>query len=138
MRDPTGAVFDDDGLPAALNLAQSSERRLFLSGPVWSADGDVTAFVGVEYLCYPDCNFNRMQNMGDFGCFLTQFAIGNVYADCNGNRILNIADFGCWQTVYALGCPQGDRCRDMMVASAYATLRVVLTAMTCWRCREPT
>ena len=55
--------------------------------------------------CYPDCNGDGLLNLSDFGCFTTQFALGQPYADCNGDGVRNLSDFGCFTTKFALGCP---------------------------------
>ncbi|MCC6659737.1 MAG: EF-hand domain-containing protein [Phycisphaerales bacterium] len=56
-------------------------------------------------VCYPDCNGDGALNLADFGCFQTNFALGDPYADCNADGVLNLADFGCFTTTFALGCP---------------------------------
>ncbi len=63
------------------------------------------ALVPLVAPCYADCNGDGILNLGDFGCFQTKFATGNMEADCNGDTVLNLADFGCFQTKFAVGCP---------------------------------
>jgi hypothetical protein len=58
-----------------------------------------------EHRHYPDCDFDGVLTIADFGCFLTKFALNDPYADCNGDGILGLADFGCFQTGFAVGCP---------------------------------
>ncbi len=55
--------------------------------------------------CYPDCNADGALTVADFGCFQTQFVLGDPYADCNADGVLTVADFGCFQTKFVLGCP---------------------------------
>jgi trimeric autotransporter adhesin len=55
--------------------------------------------------CYPDCDFDGLLTLADFGCFQTKFGLGDLYADCDGDGMLTLADFGCFQTASGLGCP---------------------------------
>jgi hypothetical protein len=60
---------------------------------------------GIPVPCEADCNQDGVLNLGDFGCFQTRFATGDIYADCNDDGVRNLADFGCFMTRFALGCP---------------------------------
>ena len=55
--------------------------------------------------CYADCNFDGQLTVSDFGCFQTQFVLGDSSADCNGDGALSVPDFGCFQTRFVGGCP---------------------------------
>ncbi len=79
---------------AALNLFSENIAEMYFDDIVLEPE-----------TCYADCNGDDMLNIADFGCFQTNFAIGNSYADCNGDTTLNLADFGCFQTKFAIGCP---------------------------------
>ncbi len=70
----------------------------------WRVEYSPTS-VAVRVTCYPDCNADGVMNIADFGCFQTNFAVGNTYADCNGDGMMNLADFGCFQTKFVIGCP---------------------------------
>ena len=60
--------------------------------------------------CYPNCDgstVNPFLNVGDFQCFLQQFASGNSYANCDSSTtapVLNVNDFQCFLQRFVLGC----------------------------------
>jgi glucose/arabinose dehydrogenase len=61
--------------------------------------------------CYPNCDASTQPpilNVGDFTCFLQQFASGASYANCDASTqppVLNVADFTCFLQQFAAGCP---------------------------------
>lgn len=65
----------------------------------------VARFTCVPEICYPDCDASGTLNLADFGCFLSKFAVSDLYADCNRDFALNLGDLGCFQSKFALGCP---------------------------------
>jgi hypothetical protein len=62
-------------------------------------------------ICYANCDESAtppVLNVGDFTCFLQQFAAGAETANCDGSTtppVLNVADFTCFLQKYAAGCP---------------------------------
>ena len=60
--------------------------------------------------CYPNCDHSTAApclNVGDFVCFLNEFASGDDYANCDHSTIppvLNIGDFNCFINSFAAGC----------------------------------
>jgi hypothetical protein len=82
--------------------------------------GSWTSTAGVEYsffglielptLCYPNCDRSTVApflNVGDFVCFLDQFASGAAYANCDGSTAapyLNVSDFTCYLQRFAASC----------------------------------
>ncbi|MCC6661921.1 MAG: hypothetical protein IT437_13660 [Phycisphaerales bacterium] len=95
----SGLAVVDDG----------SGESLFVAGGFTTAGGmsvgNIARWGCLPAPCYADCNGDGALNLSDFGCFTTQFALGDPYADCNGDSSLNLSDFGCFQTKFALGCP---------------------------------
>ncbi len=89
-----------DGLPSSFNDAG---ELTFIVGFTDGVRAVAVATIGAA--CYPDCNGDGQLNLGDFGCFQTNFAVGNLSADCNGDGLLNLGDFGCFLTKFAIGCP---------------------------------
>jgi hypothetical protein len=61
--------------------------------------------------CYANCDQSTtppVLNVGDFTCFLQQFAAGNSYANCDQSTtppVLNVGDFTCFLQRFASGCP---------------------------------
>jgi hypothetical protein len=61
--------------------------------------------------CYANCDASSttpVLNVGDFTCFLQQFAGGQLYANCDQSitpPILNVGDFTCFLQRFATGCP---------------------------------
>jgi DNA-binding beta-propeller fold protein YncE len=108
--DATHGLFasDNTGTPGNANPLYKINTATGAATLVGIIPGPVNllglAFVPDES-CYPDCNGDGALNLADFGCFQTNFALGDPYADCNGDQVLNLADFGCFQTSFALGCP---------------------------------
>jgi spore coat protein A, manganese oxidase len=63
-----------------------------------------------EATCYANCDTSTQApvlNVGDFTCFLQQFAAGNPYANCDSSTqtpVLNVGDFTCFLQRFAAGC----------------------------------
>jgi hypothetical protein len=94
----------------------SANRRVITYGGV-SANSlsDMWAFAcgspGNPTPCYANCDGSStppVLNVGDFTCFLQQFAGGQLYANCDQSMtppILNVGDFTCFLQRFATGCP---------------------------------
>jgi hypothetical protein len=61
--------------------------------------------------CYANCDGSTVEpvlNVGDFTCFLQQYAAGESYANCDQSTeppVLNVGDFTCFLQQFATGCP---------------------------------
>ncbi len=60
--------------------------------------------------CYANCDASTISpilNVGDFICFLNNFAAQTPYANCDGSTtapVLNVLDFTCFLNKFAAGC----------------------------------
>jgi hypothetical protein len=70
-----------------------------------------TWWAEIRPFCYADCDNASTPKGGppvldidDFICYMTHFALDDLYANCNNDAELDIDDFICFQTAYALGC----------------------------------
>jgi probable HAF family extracellular repeat protein len=75
-------------------------------------NGRLLAFVlEPQSTCYANCDQSTVPpilNVGDFVCFLGEFAAASPTANCDGSTTpptLNVADFICFQQAFAAGCP---------------------------------
>ncbi len=97
------------GLLTWVSCLAVHQDELVVGGPFLTAGGGISTH-WARYGCPPpppcpaDCDQNAQLNINDFGCFQTNFAIGDPKADCDGDGQLLIDDFICFQTLFALGC----------------------------------
>jgi glucose/arabinose dehydrogenase len=126
---PTGRLFYIDPAVSMSDIREfvigSPPRALglFLKGFAQDAAGEIYALAGGNLgptgtsammlkivPCYANCDDSTaapILNVGDFGCFLNQFASGNPAANCDLSTtppMLNISDFTCFLNRFAAGC----------------------------------
>ncbi|MFM9997156.1 MAG: hypothetical protein ACKVU4_15310 [Phycisphaerales bacterium] len=94
------------GLNGAVNALLVHDDTL-IAGGFFTLAGGLPSPYWARYgcPCEPDCNNSGSLTIADFGCFQSQYVLGDPYADCNASGTLTIADFGCFQGTYVLGCP---------------------------------
>jgi hypothetical protein len=81
--------------------------RLWAGGVFQSVGGGIESPWLARYgcRCYPDCDNSGALSVADFGCFQTQFVLGDLYTDCDLDGVLTVSDFGCYQAKFLAGCP---------------------------------
>lgn len=102
-----GRIMGSESPDLTIDPARSGDNGQYdviVTSGTCSVESNEAELVAV---CYPSCTYYGMGplTLADFGCFQTNFALGNVYADCDEDGLLTLADFGCFVTYFALGCP---------------------------------
>ena len=105
--DGGGGNGSGGGFSLAATIGQADAGRI--TGGTFTLDGGFWA-AALGATCYPNCDNSTIQpilNVGDFSCFLANFAAGNQYANCDASvaaPVLNVNDFTCFLAKYAAGC----------------------------------
>lgn len=117
MRSFKSVLVNDYGLPvpAAWKFYSAevmSPNGRYIAGRGMNPAGVIeTWWAEIRPFCYADCDRGSTPKGGaavldidDFICFMTHFAIDDLYANCNNDADLDIDDFICFQTAFAVGC----------------------------------
>jgi hypothetical protein len=99
----------DHGTFGLVNAMVEYQGVLHVTGWFNTAGGRVSAgFAHWGCACWANCDNSpgpERLNVGDFVCFLEQFAARGAYADCDRSGAFNAMDFVCFQSRFAAGCP---------------------------------
>ena len=117
----SGATFDDTGdcTPvgpvSTLEIHGTSDNVIqFGGGTLPGANGPYpgAADTAAAWAGYNGCDGSTVApilTVGDFMCFMQQYAAGDLRANCDRSATsppaLNIADYMCFLQSYSMGCP---------------------------------